>query len=98
MKLSEAGSWDVYGGHDREDWFYRTDVFGASKHRSYRLPAASVLHFTYSTDSLRPWQGISPVNWAKSTARLVSNIESRAADEGKWRSWHVDSDATRSRR
>ena len=45
------------------------------------MPSAAVLHCRYSIDSARPWYGIGPLGWARSTGALAANLEARLAEE-----------------
>ena len=76
-----AGSWDVRGGWDMADWFYRLDLFGPSGNITRLVPAAAVVHGKYSVDPARPWFGISPMGWASLTGRLHASVEDALADE-----------------
>ena len=79
--LRPAGSWDIEGGSDPETWFYRLDMFGPSGNETRLYPAESVCHFKYATDPERPWHGISPLGYARQTARMAANLELRLAEE-----------------
>ena len=86
VSLHPAGSWDVRGdpvGHGRgeDGWYYRLDLFGPSSNVTRYLPASAVLHFRYSVDPARPWLGLSPLQWASTTARLQAEAERSLADE-----------------
>ena len=81
VTLLPAGSWDVRGGWDMADWFYRLDLFGPSGNVTRLLPGAAVVHGRYSVDPARPWFGISPMAWASLTARLHASLEDALADE-----------------
>ena len=45
------------------------------------LPSAAALHFRYAVDPARPWLGLSPLQWASTTARLQAESERSLADE-----------------
>ena len=81
LQALPCGSWDVRGGPDEMSWFYRGDVFGPSGNQTQFVPSASVLHFRYSVDPSRPWFGVSPLGWAKSTGSLASYLETRLGQE-----------------
>ena len=89
LRLQAIGSWDVRGGPDERTWFYRCDRFGPSGNLTELVPAAAVLHARYSVDSARPWYGISPLGWARSTGSLAANLESRLAEEAGGPVGHV---------
>ena len=79
--LQPIGSWDVRGGPREASWWYRCDRFGPSGNLTELVPAASVLHCRYAVDSARPWYGISPLGWARSTGMLAANLETRLGEE-----------------
>ena len=81
MRLQPIGSWDVRGGPDERTWWYRVDEFGPSGNLTHFVPAAAVLHTRYAVDSARPWYGISPLGWARSTGTLAANLETRLGEE-----------------
>ena len=81
VKLMPAGSWDVRGGWDMADWFYRLDLFGPSGNITRLVPVAAVVHGRYSVDPARPWFGVSPMGWASLTGRLHASVEDALADE-----------------
>ena len=64
LRLVPAGTWDVRGGYDENDWTYRVDLFGASEHVSELLPSRAVIHLRYAVDPVTPWIGLSPLQWA----------------------------------
>ena len=49
-----------------------------------RLRADSVLHVTYVTGAVNPWRGISPIEGAATTRKLLDNLE-RASSSGSGR-------------
>ncbi len=81
LRFLSVGSWDIRGGFDERDWFYRCDLHGPSGSATRFVPAAAVLHFRYAVDPARPWQGISPLGWARDTAALAANLEKRTSEE-----------------
>ena len=89
VSLLPVGTWDVRGGPEPESWFYRVDVFGASDHMTYVLPAASVLHVRYSFDAERPWLGVSPLARAHATGMLAAWLERRMGEEASAAAGHV---------
>ena len=89
VMLRPAGSWDVRGSWRESDWWYRVDLFGPSGNITRFLPAASVVHFRYAVDPARPWYGISPLGWARSTGTLAANLETRLGEEAGGPVGHV---------
>ena len=89
VSLLPVGTWDVRGGPEPESWFYRADIFGASDHRTYVLPAASVIHVRYSYDAERPWLGVSPLARAHSTGVLSAWLERRLGEEASAAAGHL---------
>ena len=81
VRLQAIGSWDVRGGPDESSWWYRCDRFGPSGNLTELVPAGAVLHVRYAVDSARPWYGIGPLGWARSTGTLAANLESRLGEE-----------------
>ena len=81
VSLIPVGTWDVRGGPQPDEWFYRCDVFGASDHATYVVPASSVLHVRYAYDAERPWLGVSPLTWARQTGQLAAWSERRLTEE-----------------
>ena len=81
VRLQPIGSWDVRGGPDERRWWYRCDRFGPSGNLTELVPAAAVLHCRYAVDSARPWYGIGPLGWARSTGTLAANLETRLGEE-----------------
>ena len=79
--LRPAGSWDVRGPWRESEWRYRLDLFGPSGNVTRFLPAAAVVHVRYAVDPARPWQGLSPLAWARSTGTLAANLEQRLGEE-----------------
>lgn len=80
--LVPIGSWDVRGTSEiPTTWFYRCDSWGPDRGRHRMRPADAVLHVRYSVDPVRPWQGISPLQAAYDSGRLVGSLEQAIADE-----------------
>ena len=81
VRLAPVGSWDVRGGPDERDWWYRADLFGPSGNTTRFVPGAQIVHARYAVDPARPWHGISPLGWARATGTLAGNLEARLGEE-----------------
>ena len=81
LALYPAGSWDVRGSWREKSWYYRLDLFGPSGNVSRYKPGASVVHCRYAVDPARPWHGLGPLAWSRSTAALAANLENRLSEE-----------------
>ena len=89
VRLLPGGSWDVRGGPDPATWTYRLDLFGPSGNTTRLLPGAAVLHGRYSFDPARPWWGVSPLGWARLSAKLHAATEDALADESAGTRGHL---------
>ena len=89
LRILPAGSWDVRGGPHESTWFYRCDVFGPSGNETRFLPAASVLHFRYAFDPVRPYQGMGPLQFATVAGELIGGVEGSLASESGGPVGHV---------
>lgn len=82
LALLPVGSWDVRGyGPLETGWQYRVDLFGPSGNYTKFIHGAGVVHCRYSIDPARPWFGVSPLGWSRTTATLIANLELRLAQE-----------------
>ena len=80
--LLPCGSWDVRGyGPVETGWQYRVDLFGPSGNYTKFINGGAVIHCRYAIDPARPWYGISPLGWSRTTATLIANLEKRLAEE-----------------
>ena len=89
LRLQAIGSWDVRGGPREADWWYRCDRFGPSGNSTELVPSSAVVHSRYAIDSARPWFGIGPLGWARSSAALAAGLETRLAEEAAGPVGHV---------
>ena len=89
IRLRPVGSWDVRGTDDPEEWFVRADLFGPSGNRTVFRPHSAFLHTRYAVDPARPWYGIPPLGWARSTGTLAGALETRLAQEAGGPSGYV---------
>ena len=81
LRLTPATSWDVEGGPAPETWTYRVRLAGPSHDVERIAPAAGVVHVRAYVEPSAPWRGISPLDAAASTARLLAETETALADE-----------------
>lgn len=82
VRLLHAASWDVTGGPDPETWRYQVSIASPSARTLVRnVGAESVVHVMYSHDPNRPWTGVSPIQWASGTGKLLAAVEKVLTDE-----------------
>ena len=75
VRLLPAGSWDVRGGWNEGDWYYRLDLFGPSGNITRLVPSAAVVHVRVNALADRPWHGRSALAAFPGTAKLAARIE-----------------------
>ena len=73
--LHPVSAWDVTGGFEPESWSYRCQLAGPSTSVTRTAPYDSVLHFLYSSDAIRPYQGVGPLSRCSETKRLATALE-----------------------
>ena len=81
VTLIPAGSWNVTGSWNEEEWVYEIHVNGPSGTVSSYEPSSGVVHCRYAYDSARPWNGISPIGFCTSTGTLAANLETKLGQE-----------------
>ena len=81
IQLLPATTVTVHGGASPSTWTYELTLSGPSELRTRTLPANLVLHLFYGTDAANPWKGLSPIEAASTTRKLLDNIELRLAQE-----------------
>lgn len=89
MRLIPAGSWDIRGPWAESDWWYRADTFGPSGNATHFTPGSGVVHCRYAVDPARPWFGVAPLDWARSTGTLAAYLETRLGQEAGGTVAHV---------
>ena len=89
LGLIPVGSWDVRGPWRETNWWYRVDTFGPSGNATHFVPSDAVVHARYAVDPARPWHGISPLGWARSTSTLAAHLERRLGEEAGGTVAHV---------
>ena len=75
-------SWTVRGGHLEASWTYDLWLSGPSSSTRVRVRRDRVLHVRINAEATIPWQGRSPISAARSTGRLLAELESSLGDEG----------------
>ena len=83
LELRLVGNFSVlFGGSANErDWRYFASSTGPGGTLTTYPGSLEVVHCRYAVDSNRPWAGISPLAWCKSTASLAGSLESLLANE-----------------
>ena len=81
LQLLPATTVTVHGGANPSTWTYELTLSGPSELRTRTLPANLVLHLFYGTEAANPWKGLSPIEAASTTRKLLDNIELRLAQE-----------------
>lgn len=80
-ELTNAATFDVWGGAAPESWVYRADLSGPSGTASTWVPGSGLFHFRYATRPESPWRGIGPLQVARQAGRLSAEVETALADE-----------------
>ena len=81
LVLLPVTSYNLVGGPNPESWTYDVSLQGPSIVSDRTLAADRVLHLKYAYSPYRPWKGISPIDASNTTKLLLSNLESRLAQE-----------------
>ena len=81
ISLLPASTWTVLGDPDPRSWYYVVQLSGPNETITRTVPAAGVIHLTYATRSLSPWQGVSPLRTASWTSQVVGGAERQLAQE-----------------
>ena len=81
IRLLPASSHDVTGGPDETGWRYYLELPGPTRPESRRLPAEGVVHVRIGADPAMPWKGVSPLENAGLTARVLARLEQRTGQE-----------------
>ena len=75
VELQQSGFHDTYGGPRPADWKYRVSTYGPGGTATYYLPRQAVAHCQYFQEPLRPWVGLSPLQFAAYTGGLSAHLE-----------------------
>ena len=81
LELLPASSVTVEGSASARTWTYLLTLSGPSETITRTLPASRVLHLFYAKSAGAPWRGISPIEAAGTTRKLLDNLEQRLAQE-----------------
>ena len=81
IRLLPASSHDVAGGPEESSWRYYLDLPGPTRPEHRRLPANGVVHVRIGADPAQPWKGVSPLENAGLTARILARLEQRTGEE-----------------
>ena len=70
------------GGADPSSWVYDLWLAGPTETTRVKVPRDRVIHAMINTEATAPWKGRSPISAARSTGRLLSELEGALGDEG----------------
>ena len=80
--FTRPATYDVRGGPNPDSWIYNLWLPGPTSTTRVQVPRDRVVHVRINQDSSTPWRGLSPIAAARSTGRLLSELESALGDEG----------------
>ena len=83
VSLLPCSSWHWEGSADPETWTVRATVYGPSTSTTRHLPGAGVVFVRWGGTPGLPYVGVSPLSWAHTTNRLLSETERSLADESQ---------------
>ena len=81
VRLLPVWTWDVHGGPDPDDWWYRCNIAGPSGSTVRTVPAAGVVWLPFARDVAQPWIGLGPLQYARATGQLAGSLEERLGQE-----------------
>ena len=81
VQLIPASSWHFEGNHDPTSWTCRATAYGPSTSTTWNLPASAVIFCRWGSTPGQPYVGTSPLSWAHTSTRLLSETERSLADE-----------------
>ena len=81
VELVPAATWTVLGGPRPSSWSYLTALEGPSGTLTRTYQGDDVLHLRWSTERGRLWQGVGPMQAARSTGQLAAGLETRQGEE-----------------
>ena len=80
--MSPCSHWTIVGtSNDPKEWIYYLSIPTPSGNRNKTVRGAEVIHAMYARDNNRPWDGLSPLQYASLTGELGSQIETTLRDE-----------------
>ena len=80
LQLVPVAMFDIRGGPRPDSWIYSNTMDGPSGTVTRPYAADDCLHVRWATERGRPWQGIGPMQAARSTGQLVGGLETRASE------------------
>ena len=81
LMLQRASDWSVAGRYDEMTWTYRATFSGPTRQTTRTITGAGVVHPRYATHASEPHRGLSPLEFAAATGRLLGAAEDALADE-----------------
>ena len=80
-ELVPAAAWTILGGPRPSSWSYLTTLDGPSGTLTRTYQGDDVLHVRWATERGRAWEGVGPMQAARSTGQLVGGLETRQGEE-----------------
>ena len=80
-KLLFASTASVKGDLNPLNWDYELTITGPTTSKIFKVKGYQVYHFKFSYDPSIPWVGVSPMNWASDTAKIMGSSEKRMSEE-----------------
>ena len=81
--LLPCSSWHFEGDANPDTWTVRATVYGPSTSTTRNLPFESVVFVKWGSTPGQRYNGVGPLSWAHTTARLQSETERSLADEAQ---------------
>lgn len=66
---------------DPAGWMYTVDVLTPDKTMQQDVRGSEVVHVRHGISAYRPWEGRSPVSWARTSAKLGAGLENQLQEE-----------------
>ena len=79
--VQPASFYDLRGGPSESSWRYWLDLPGPSTSIQTFSPSEGVIHVRIGADSVRPWEGVSPLINAGLSAAMLARLENRTGQE-----------------